>query len=103
MNLFELQSNEFAGRHIGPRKEDATTMLQTIGVQSLDELIVKTVPDAIRMKSALAIPSAMSEAEYLRHIKEVSMKNEVFRSYIVQGYYDTYTPSVILRNIFENP
>jgi glycine dehydrogenase len=103
MNLFELQSNEFAGRHIGPRKEDATTMLQTIGVQSLDELIAKTVPDAIRMKSALAIPSAMSEAEYLRHIKEVSMKNEAFRSYIGQGYYDTYTPSVILRNIFENP
>lgn len=78
-------------------------MLETIGVDSLSELIAKTVPDAIRMKTPLALPAAMSEAEYLRHIKEVSLKNEVFRNYIGQGYYDTHTPSVILRNIFENP
>jgi glycine dehydrogenase len=103
MNLFELQRNEFAGRHIGPRKQDADAMLHTIGVASLEELIDKTVPDAIRMKTPLALPAALSEAEYLRHIKEVSLKNEVFRNYIGQGYYDTHTPSVILRNIFENP
>lgn len=103
MSFFQQQSNEFAGRHIGPRNADIPKMLETIGVESLDELIAKTVPDNIRMKSSLAIPSAMSEAEYLRHIKEVSMKNEVFRNYIGQGYYDTHTPSVILRNIFENP
>ncbi|MBL7711732.1 MAG: glycine dehydrogenase (aminomethyl-transferring), partial [Chitinophagaceae bacterium] len=103
MSLFQQQSNEFAGRHIGPRAADLPKMLETIGVDSLSELIAKTVPDAIRMKTPLALPSAMSEAEYLRHIKEVSLKNEVFRNYIGQGYYDTHTPSVILRNIFENP
>lgn len=103
MSLFQQQSNEFAGRHIGPRAADLPKMLETIGVDSLSELIAKTVPDAIRMKTPLALPAAMSEAEYLRHIKEVSLKNEVFRNYIGQGYYDTHTPSVILRNIFENP
>ena len=103
MSLFQQQNNEFAGRHIGPRNIDKQAMLKTIGVQSLDELIAKTVPDAIRMKQPLNVPAAMSEAEYLKHIKEVSMKNEVFRNYIGQGYFDTHTPSVILRNIFENP
>lgn len=103
MSLFQQQSNEFASRHIGPRNIDKQEMLKTIGVQSLDELIAKTVPDAIRMKQSLDLPAAMSEAEYLKHIKEVSMKNEVFRNYIGQGYFDTHTPSVILRNIFENP
>jgi glycine dehydrogenase len=103
MSLFQQQNNEFAARHIGPRNEDTKIMLETIGVSSLEELIDKTVPDAIRMKAPLAIPGAMSEAAYLRHIQEVSMKNELFRNYIGQGYYDTHTPSVILRNIFENP
>lgn len=103
MSLFQQQSNEFAGRHIGPRDADIPKMLETIGVDSLSELIAKTVPAAIRMQQPLALPAAMSEAEYLKHIKEVSMKNEVFRNYIGQGYYDTHTPSVILRNIFENP
>lgn len=103
MSLFQQQSNEFRGRHIGPRGADLSKMLETIGVESLSSLIDKTVPDAIRMKAPLDLPAAMSEAEYLRHIKEVSMKNELFRNYIGQGYFDTHTPSVILRNIFENP
>ncbi|MGC4058159.1 MAG: aminomethyl-transferring glycine dehydrogenase [Chitinophagaceae bacterium] len=103
MSLFQQLNNEFASRHIGPRESDIPAMLETIGVESIDELIAKTVPDAIRMKQPLNLPSAMSEAEYLKHIKEVSMKNQVFRSYIGQGYFDTHTPSVILRNIFENP
>ncbi|MCC6185835.1 MAG: aminomethyl-transferring glycine dehydrogenase [Chitinophagaceae bacterium] len=103
MSLFQQQNNEFAARHIGPRAADTQKMLETIGVSSLEELIDKTVPAAIRMKGPLAIPSAMSEADYLRHIKDISMRNEVFRNYIGQGYYDTHTPSVILRNIFENP
>ncbi|MEJ7913752.1 MAG: hypothetical protein WKF70_11405, partial [Chitinophagaceae bacterium] len=62
-----------------------------------------TVPAGIRMEGELDIPAAMSESEYLQHIKEVSLKNKVFRSFIGQGYYDTITPSVILRNVFENP
>lgn len=78
-------------------------MLRMIGEPTLDSLIDKTVPPAIRMKKGLNLPSAMSEHEYLKHIKEVSLLNKVYRNYIGQGYYDTITPSVILRNVFENP
>jgi glycine dehydrogenase len=78
-------------------------MLKTIGESSLSSLIDKTVPSGIRSKKALNIPSAMSEHEYLRHIKEVSQHNKIFKNYIGQGYYDTIIPSVILRNVFENP
>jgi glycine dehydrogenase len=103
MNLFALQNREFEGRHLGPNEQDTAYMLQTIGVNSMDELIARTVPDAIRMSHPLALPEPMSEAAYLRFLKEVSLKNEVFKNYIGQGYYDNITPSVILRNIFENP
>ena len=103
MNLFEQQSNEFATRHIGPDEQDTKQMLKTIGESSLSSLIDKTVPAGIRAKQALNIPAAMSENEYLQHIKEVSLLNKVFKNYIGQGYYDTITPSVILRNVFENP
>ena len=103
MNLFDIQQNEFVHRHIGPNEAEKSQMLETIGTGSLDELINKTVPGAIRMQTPLAIPAAMSESDYLRHLKEVSLKNQVYRSYIGQGYFDTITPSVILRNVFENP
>jgi glycine dehydrogenase len=103
MNLFEQQSAEFTTRHIGPNEQDTRQILKTIGEQSLSSLIGKTVPSGIRSKQALNIPSAMSEQEYLRHIKEVSQFNKVFKNYIGQGYYDTIIPSVILRNVFENP
>jgi glycine dehydrogenase len=78
-------------------------MLKTIGEPSLAGLIDKTVPSAIRMKKTLNVPAAMSENDFLTHIKEISLKNKLFTSYIGQGYYDTITPSVILRNVFENP
>ena len=103
MNLFEAQKNEFSRRHIGPNERETAEMLNAIGVASLDELVNRTVPAGIRMKEELNLPPAMSEAEYLQHIKEISLKNKVFRNYIGQGYYDTFTPSVILRNVFENP
>ncbi|MDH7461133.1 aminomethyl-transferring glycine dehydrogenase [Chitinophagaceae bacterium 26-R-25] len=103
MNLFEAQSGEFKGRHIGPTEADSTHMLRTIGENSLEDLVGKTVPAAIRMQHELNLPNAMSEYEYLQHIKEVSLKNKTFKNYIGQGYYDNITPSVILRNIFENP
>ena len=103
MNVTELQSNEFLPRHIGPFENQAKSMLKTIGVSSLDELIDQTVPSAIRMKEKLDLPASMSEHDYLMHIKQVSLKNKIFTSYIGQGYYDTITPSVILRNVFENP
>jgi glycine dehydrogenase len=103
MNLFEQQANEFTGRHIGPNEQDSKKMLKKIGVNSLNELTDQTVPSAIRMSNPLNIPPAMSEHEYLKHIKEISLKNKVFTNYIGQGYYDTIIPSVILRNVFENP
>ncbi len=103
MNLFETQSKEFAGRHIGPDFVETGEMLKVIGVNSLDELVDKTVPSSIRMQQELALPEAMNEFEYIQHIKNISLKNKIFKNYIGQGYYDTITPSVILRNIFENP
>ncbi|HWJ30681.1 MAG TPA: hypothetical protein VNS32_29375, partial [Flavisolibacter sp.] len=103
MSLFEAQSKEFQHRHIGPNESQTREMLKTIGVSSLDELIDRTVPSNIRMQEELNLPPAMSEAEYLTHIKDVSLRNKLFKNYIGQGYYDTITPSVILRNIFENP
>ncbi len=103
MNLFDQQSTEFQRRHIGPNAGDTQMMLQTIGAGSLNELISKTVPDSIRIKSNLNIPPAISEFEYLTSLKKIASKNKVYKNYIGQGYYGTITPSVILRNIFENP
>ena len=103
MNLFESQNTEFQRRHIGPDEHQVAEMLKTIGVASLDELVDRTVPENIRMQEDLNLPSALSEAGYLQHIKEISLKNKLFKNYIGQGYYDTITPSVILRNVFENP
>src|ERR1043165_7023413 len=103
MNLFSIQSEEFIHRHIGPNAQDTQKMLDTIGVESMEELIGRTVPGSIRMDHRLRLPEAMSEAEYLAHVKEISLKNKVYKTYIGRGYYDNHTPSVILRNIFENP
>ncbi len=103
MNLFQQQSHEFHGRHIGPNKADTKKMLDTIGVSSVEELVDKTVPTAIRLNKELNIPAAVSEYEYLTELKKVAAKNKVYKNYIGQGYYGTITPSVILRNIFENP
>ena len=103
MNIFEQQQNEFTGRHVGPDEQEKDAMLSAIGMSSLEELIGKTIPDAIRIKTDLDVPAANSEFEYLSELKKVAAKNKVFKSYIGQGYYDTITPSVILRNVFENP
>ncbi len=103
MNLFEQQSHEFKKRHIGPNQEDTKTMLATIGLGSLEELIDHTIPASIRIKTALKVPAAISEATYLNELKKVAAKNKLFKNCIGQGYYGTITPSVILRNIFENP
>lgn len=103
MNVFESQANEFRSRHIGPNEAEAKQMLKTIGVSSLDELIDKTIPSSIRSKGALKLPPPQNEYEYLHKLKEIARENKVFKSYIGQGYYGTITPSVILRNVFENP
>jgi glycine dehydrogenase len=103
MNLFAQLQHEFLQRHVGPDEQETREMLDTIGINSLDELIDKTVPKAIRLPKPLDLPAAVSEAEYLRQLKNISLGNKVSKTYIGQGYYDTHTPSVILRNIFENP
>ena len=96
-------SNAFARRHIGPGPDDTEAMLSAIGVASLDELMDQTVPPAIRRKRPLRCPPGMSEAAYLEHMRNLAAKNKVFSSMIGLGYYDCFTPPVILRNIFENP
>jgi len=103
MNLFQEQNTEFQRRHNGPNTADTASMLATIGVKSMEELIGKTVPDSIRLQQELNLLAAISEFEYLQEIKQVAAKNKLFKTYIGQGYYDTITPSVILRNVFENP
>ncbi|MFP5042689.1 aminomethyl-transferring glycine dehydrogenase [Parasediminibacterium sp. JCM 36343] len=103
MSLFQDQSREFHSRHIGPNKTDTRKMLEVIGVDSIEALISKTLPASIRLQQPLDLPEAVSEFTYLQELKEIASKNKVFKSYIGQGYYDTITPSVILRNIFENP
>jgi glycine dehydrogenase len=98
-----MNPREFESRHIGPNKEETEAMLQSIGAASIDELIDRTVPESIRLRKPLNIAAAMSEAEYLEHIRQIADKNKLYKTYIGLGYYGTYTPSVILRNIFENP
>lgn len=95
--------DQFANRHIGPNDSELKQMLQTIGVQSLDELIENTIPSNIRRKDKMDIPPALSEFEYLNELKKIASKNKVLRSFIGRGYSGTVTPSVILRNVFQNP
>src|SRR5215472_14149084 len=103
MNLFEQQANEFAARHIGPNEQETRQMLKTIGARSVDDLINKTIPSAILNRQPLTITSPVSEYEYLSSLQQIAGKNKIYRNYIGKGYYDTITPSVILRNVFENP
>ena len=102
MSLFEQQNNEFSRRHIGTIGSEKE-MLSTIGSESMDALIDQTVPENIRLRRSLNIPAPISEAALLSTLQEMGQKNQLFKNYIGQGYYDTITPSVILRNIFENP
>jgi glycine dehydrogenase len=94
---------DFAGRHIGPRPEEVEAMLRTLGLASLDELVARTVPEAIRLRQPLALPAPASEEQALAELAEKASRNEVFRSFIGMGYHDCHTPAVILRNVLENP
>ncbi|MFD0993013.1 aminomethyl-transferring glycine dehydrogenase [Tenacibaculum geojense] len=98
-----MNTNSFQLRHIGPSSGEQETMLQTIGVDSVDQLIYETIPDDIRLQQSLDLPAALSEYEYLNHINELGSKNKVFKSYIGLGYHEAILPSVIQRNILENP
>ncbi len=95
--------DEFVNRHIGPRPHEINEMLNFLGCETLDELIDKTIPQKIRLKEKLQLDDSQTEFQFLNHLKELASKNKVFKSYIGLGYYSTVTPSVIQRNILENP
>ena len=103
MTLFEEQQNEFIQRHIGPNEQEISEMLKFIGLSTVEELIAKTIPDSIRLKRPMQTSDSSSEYEYLTQLKKIASLNKICRSYIGKGYYNTITPSVILRNVFENP
>ncbi|RZM26908.1 MAG: glycine dehydrogenase (aminomethyl-transferring) [Pedobacter sp.] len=103
MSLNINYKEDFKDRHIAPNSADTEAMLNTLGLNSVDELIGQTVPEKIRLKQPLNLPTAKSEKEYLASLKQTASLNKVFKSYIGQGYYDTITPGVILRNVMENP
>jgi glycine dehydrogenase len=96
-------TDKFSSRHNGPRAAEVQEMLAKIGVSSVDELIDQTVPDKIRLKKPLKVGAAMSEFQYVKHLRSVAKKNKVFRSYIGLGYYNNILPAVIQRNVLENP
>ena len=98
-----IDINSFASRHIGPRNEDINKMLEVIKCKSLDELIKKTVPDHILFKDKLKLRPGMSEEFNKVNMQLLSLKNKFKKTYIGLGYHNTITPSVILRNILENP
>jgi glycine dehydrogenase len=93
----------FSNRHIGPNSAEKSAMLAKIGVSSVNELIDKTIPAHIRLGRELQISEGLTEQEYLTHVQELGNKNRVFKSFIGMGYNETIVPSVILRNVLENP
>jgi len=103
MNTDLDKNSLFVSRHIGPDKSELESMLEQIGVSSLDELVDSIVPSSIRMKSQLNLPEPISEFGLLNELRDTAKQNKVFKSYIGMGYYDCVTPGVIQRNILENP
>ncbi|EOU2547306.1 aminomethyl-transferring glycine dehydrogenase [Vibrio parahaemolyticus] len=95
--------NEFVGRHNGPKLSDQQKMLEAINAVSLDALISETVPANIRLEQPMTLAEAKSEADMLTTMKQFAEQNQVKRTFIGQGYYNTFTPNVILRNVLENP
>ena len=101
--MLKSSQRDFIRRHIGPSEEDQNKMLNELGFKSLDDLISKTVPENILLKEELDIGEPNSEYEALRKLKAISKKNKIYSNFIGMGYYGTFTPYVILRNILENP
>ena len=96
-------ANEFIARHIGPRQDDEQHMLATLGFDSLEALSASVIPESIKGTAVLGLSDGLSEADALASIKAIAAKNELFKTYIGQGYYNCHTPSPILRNLLENP
>jgi glycine dehydrogenase len=98
-----FDSESFQSRHIGPDPNERDQMLKAIGARSLDELMDQAIPSRIRLADPLNVPPGQSEFAYLTGLRDVAARNQLFKSYIGLGYYDCVTPSVILRNVLENP
>ena len=98
-----MKTDVFANRHIGITDSDLPRMLGKIGVKTIDELIDKVIPKGIRLKQPLDLPPAMTEREFAGHIARIASHNKIYKSYIGTGWYDSITPAVIQRNVFENP
>jgi len=101
--MIDDNSKEFLARHIGPSQRDQEKMLQAVGAKSLNDLMKNTVPKKILLSEELKVDEPISENDALKKLKSISKKNEIFRNFIGMGYYNTFTPNVILRNILENP
>ena len=93
----------FSNRHIGPNSSELKKILKTIGVKSIEHLLKDTIPKSIIINKKLELPDSITEHEFLKEIKSLSSMNKKFKTYIGLGYHDTFTPSVIQRNILENP
>ena len=93
----------FIERHIGPNDAEVAAMLREVGFDSLEAFTDAIVPASIKSEAPLALPEAMTEVDALARIRAIAQKNQLFKSFIGQGYYGTHTPNVILRNILENP
>lgn len=98
-----IKMEQFKNRHIGITESDKKKMLEAINVSSMGELIDQTIPSDIRLTKPLSLPEALSEHEYAEEIARIASQNNLFTSYIGMGWYDTVTPAVIYRNVFENP
>ena len=96
-------ANQFIARHIGPRDTDEQAMLATLGFDSLEAMSAAVIPDSIKGTSVLELGDGQSEADALASLKAIAGKNQLFKSFIGQGYYNTHTPAPILRNLLENP
>ena len=101
--MFDDTKNRFQNRHIGTTAAQQTEMATSVGFQSVDELIATAVPDNIKLDQPLDLPTALTENEALLKLRTYAHQNKVVRSCIGMGYYDTITPPVLLRNVFENP
>ncbi|MFB9884947.1 aminomethyl-transferring glycine dehydrogenase [Balneatrix alpica] len=97
------QRHDFIDRHIGPSDADTQEMLSSLGLNSLEELVNSTVPASIRLQAPLALAEPMTESDALNYLRSLAKQNQVNKSYIGMGYYDTIVPAVILRNVLENP
>ncbi len=98
-----MAHNEFIKRHIGPDSKEVDMMLSYLGMKDMDHFLYEILPDNIRLVKPLNLPEGMTEYEYLQHLRELASRNQLFKTYIGMGYYNTITPSVIQRNVLENP